>query len=307
MNPRKVIPFSFFLPLAVFVCLCRLASAQSGKAKQTALPSSSTAAVSAVKWPPLDVDAFVPAVSSNPPCSTAQVLTRAGRRIEQLVNNLDRFTATEIVDHQNVDRSGKLHVLQERHFDYLVSLSRKPSGFMNVNEYRRGRTGEEEFPDHVATEGTPTLVLIFHPKYAPGFSMTCEGLGEWHGQPAWQLRFEERDRSRSMIAIVIGGRAFNLRIRGRAWILADSYQVARLETDLAETIPPIHLRLDHQSVEYAPVRFPRSKVEIWLPARTELFMDFKGHRFYRRHTFTDFNLFSVKVDQQFGEVVDGEK
>ncbi len=154
-----------------------------------------------------------------------------------------------------MDRSGKLHVLQERHFDYLVSLSRKPSGFMNVNEYRRGRTGEEEFPDHVATEGTPTLVLIFHPKYAPGFSMTCEGLGEWHGQPAWQLRFEERDRSRSMIAIVIGGRAFNLRIRGRAWILADSYQVARLETDLAETIPPIHLRLDHRALELCPRAF----------------------------------------------------
>jgi hypothetical protein len=110
-----------------------------------------------------------------------------------------------------------------------------------------------------------------------------------------------------MITMIIGGRAFNLRIRGRAWILADSYQVARLETDLAETIPPIHLRLDHQSVEYSPVRFPRSKVEIWLPASTELFMDFQGHRFYRRHTFTDFNLFLVKIDQQFGEVVDGEK
>jgi hypothetical protein len=306
MKPRKAIPFSFFLSLAVFFCLCRLASARSGKAKQTALPSSSTAEL-AVKWPPMDVDAFVPPVSSNPPCSTAQVLARAGRRIEQLVNNLDRFTATEIVDHRNVDRSGKLHVPEERRFDYLVSLSRRPSGFMNVNEYRRGRTREEEFPDHVATEGTPALVLIFHPKYAPDFSMTCEGLGEWHGQPAWQLRFEERDRSRAMIVMIIGGRAFNLRIRGRAWILADSYQVARLETDLAETIPPIHLRLDHQSVEYAPVRFPRSKVEIWLPASTELFMDFQGHRFYRRHTFTDFNLFLVKVDQQFGEVVDSEK
>ena len=104
-----------------------------------------------------------------------------------------------------------------------------------------------------------------------------------------------------MITMVIANRSYNVRIRGPAWILADSYEVARLETDLAETIPAIRLRLDHQSVEYGPVRFPRSKVEIWLPSSTELFMDFQGHRFYRRHSFTDFNLFSVKIDQQFGD------
>ena len=104
-----------------------------------------------------------------------------------------------------------------------------------------------------------------------------------------------------MVGLLIGLRSYSLRIRGRAWILADSYEVARLETDLAETIPRIRLRLDHQSVEYGPVRFPKSKVEIWLPSSTELFMDFQGHRFYRRHTFTDFNLFSVKIDQQISD------
>jgi len=33
----------------------------------------------------------------------------------------------------------------------------------------------------------------------------------------------------------------------------------------------------------------------------ELFMDFQGHRFFRRHTFTDFNLFSVEIDQQISD------
>ena len=105
-------------------------------------------------------------------------------------------------------------------------------------------------------------VLIFHPRYASNFSFTCEGLGEWHGKPAWQLRFEERDAKRAMVGLLIGLSSYRLRIRGRAWILADSYEVARLETDLAETIPRIRLRLDHQSVEYGPVRFPKSKVDV---------------------------------------------
>jgi len=172
---------------------------------------------------------------------------------------------------------------------------------MNVEEYRKGRTVGDQFPDHVSTEGTPTLVLIFHPKYARNFSMSCEGMGDWHGKPAWQVRFEQRESRASMITMIMAQRAYDVKIRGRAWILADSYEVARLETDLAETIPAIRLRLDHQSVEYGPVRFPKSKVEIWLPSSTELYMDFQGHRFYRRHTFTDFNLFSVKIDQQFGD------
>jgi hypothetical protein len=40
-------------------------------------------------------------------------------------------------------------------------------------------------------------------------------------------------------------------------------------------------------------------MEIWLPA--------SGHRFYRRHNFTDFNLFLVKVYRQFGKIIDRKK
>jgi hypothetical protein len=298
------------------LCLCSLVSAQSPKPAQSSptiaglraskapisktLPKTLDASPTPT-WPPGDVDESVPPVNSSAPCSLPQVLSRAGHRIEELVRDLDRFSATEIVRHQKVDKAGQLHDPETSRFDYLVSLSPRPSGSLQVEEYRKGRTSHDEFPDHVATRGTPSLVLIFHPRYASNFSFTCEGLGEWHGKPAWQLRFEERDAKRAMVGLLIGLSSYRLRIRGRAWILADSYEVARLETDLAETIPRIRLRLDHQSVEYGPVRFPKSKVEIWLPSSTELFMDFQGHRFYRRHTFTDFNLFSVKIDQQISD------
>jgi len=321
MNPRMNVPCSRLRLLFLIspFCFYSLASAQSpspvqpslskselraskaGSKKLSKTPSKTLDAFPVPPWPPADVDESIPPVSSSPACSLPQVLSRAGRRVEGLVADLDRFTATEIVQHHKVDKAGRLHDPETRQFDYLVFLSRRPSGFLNVQEYRKGRTRGDEFPDHVATEGTPSLALIFHPKYASNFSFTCEGLGEWHGKPAWQLRFEERDIRNAMIAMVMGNRTYNFKIRGRAWVLADSFEVARLETDLAETIPSIHLRLDHQSVEYGPVRFPRSKVQIWLPSSTELVMDFQGHRFYRRHTFTDFNLFSVKVDQQISD------
>jgi len=315
MKPRTSPAYLLLCLLLYFSCFEGMPAAAQGKKPPQRTPAGSTPPRSGVvrpsspllaaaqPWPPTDVDKFVPPVNSSAACSLSDVLAGASHRIEELVRNLDRFTATEIVQHQKVDGGGRLHAPEIRNFDYLVSLAQAPSGYLNVHEYRKGRSsGTDEFPDHVATLGTPSLVLIFHPRYVKNFSITCEGLGEWGGRPAWQIRFEQRrDAKQSMITMDIGGRAYNLKLRGRAWILSNSYQVARLETDLAETIPSIHLSLDHQSVEYLPVRFRDAKVEIWLPASTELFMDFQGHRFYRRHSFTNFNLFSVKVDQQIGE------
>jgi hypothetical protein len=74
--------------------------------------------------------------------------------------------------------------------------------------------------------------------------------------------------------------------------------VARLETDLVQSIPKIRLGLDHQSVEYRPVKSSTKNLQLWLPSSAELYMDFQGQRFYRKHTFTDFRIFSVDMQYQ---------
>lgn len=249
-----------------------------------------------------DIDRAIPPVAAGVACPLDHVLSEAGKRIEELIHNVDRFTATEIVEHQSVDRSGRLGPPEFRQFNYLVTMALRPSGYVNVDEYRNGGSAPDQFPEHIATVGTPSLVLIFHPNNVKNFEMACEGLGRWHDQPAWQVRFEERRESRNRISVVeLTGGDFGLRLRGRAWILDGSYQVARLESDLAEEIPKIRLHLEHQEIEYRPVPLPDARGLIWLPATTEFYMDFLGHRFYRRHSFTDFKFFSVKVWQTFGD------
>jgi hypothetical protein len=249
-----------------------------------------------------DIDRAIPPVAEGVACPLDYVLTEAGERIVELIHNVDKFTATEIVRHQSVDRSGRLGRPKMHKFNYLVTMAQRPSGYVNVDEYRDGGSAPDQFPEHLATVGTPSLVLIFHPNNIKNFQMTCEGLGLWHGQAAWQVRFEERLESRNRISVVeLADGSFGLRLRGRAWILDRSYQVARLESDLAEEIPKIRLHRQHQEIEYGPVPLPDAKGLIWLPATTELYMDFLGHRFYRQHTFTDMKFFSVKVQQTFGE------
>lgn len=249
-----------------------------------------------------DIDRAIPPVVEGVACPLDYVLTEAGERIEELIHNVDKFTATEVVEHQSVDRSGRLGRPKMHEFNYLVTMAQRPSGYVNVDEYRDGGSAPDQFPEHIATVGTPSLVLIFYPNNIKNFQMTCEGLGLWHGQAAWQVRFEERLESRNRMSVMeLAGGSFGLRLRGRAWILDGSYQVARLESDLAEEIPKIRLHLQHQEIEYRPVPLPDAKGIVWLPATTELYMDFLGHRFYRQHTFTDMKFFSVKVRQTFGE------
>ena len=68
-----------------------------------------------------------------------------------------------------------------------------------------------------------------------------------------------------------------------------------------ESIPNICLRLDHQSVEYRPVKSSTSNLRLWLPSSTELYMDFQGRRFYRKHAFTDFKIFSVDTQYHIAD------
>ena len=92
-----------------------------------------------------------------------------------------------------------------------------------------------------------------------------------------------------------------VKLKVRAWIATDTYQVVRLETDLAEEIPAIRLRTEHLTVEYGPVQFQKRSVELWLPESAELYLDFRGRHLHRRHSFSNFLLFSVDTSQRIRE------
>jgi hypothetical protein len=269
----------------------------SGRSPASKEKLSSPNSKSDEQWVPPDVDEVVPPVN-DPACSLPDILSRVGDRVQELMHNFERFSATEVIQHRKVSRSGRLRRPEIDNFNYLAFVKHSDN-FVDVEEEREGNTSSDQFPDHVETKGVTSLILIFHPLYVQGFNMKCEGLGEWQGQPAWQVHFEET-LGHYMCAIVLQERSYGVRIRGRAWILASSFQVARLETDLVDTIPQIRLRLQHEAIEYRPVHFSHANIELWLPSSAELYMDFVGHRFYRRHSFTNFRLFDVTVQQFFG-------
>ena len=80
---------------------------QSGTlAEVTALPISSN-------WLPPDVDEKVPPVEPGAACQLDEVLRQAGKRIEEFVGNVDRFTATELVSHESINKWGMASSLDQ--------------------------------------------------------------------------------------------------------------------------------------------------------------------------------------------------
>ena len=201
-----------------------------------------------------------------------------------------RFSATERIEQIDIDRDGKRRHSTTQTVNYVAEIEQN-SGYPNIREYRGGM---DNVHPPVMDVGSAVFALIFHPSHIGNFEFRCEGLTDLQGVPAWQVHFlESTDPNQSFSAIRRGPSLHLTRLKGRAWITTDTYNVLRIETDLVSPIKQIDLKRQHQVIAYAPVEFPRRHLRLWLPESSSLHIAYRGNRYQRVHTFTDFQLFSV--------------
>jgi len=276
-------------------------AAQSEPVEPSALDGLATLPMPAT-WLPPDIDRRVPRVEPGASCSVEEVVRKTGERIKEFVGDVDRFTATEFLTHESINKWGVGSWPEKKKFDYLVSVEEVAPQSLSVTEYRTDRNSPRvEFPGGIETRGLPALVLIFHPYNSVTFDMSCEGLTHLDGQAVWQVHFKQRSDKPNRIReyrLGLTGPAYAIALKGRAWIDADTYQIKKLETDLVAGIPEIQLVADHTAIEYGPVRFKNRDVVMWLPQTAEVYYAWRGKRTYRRHSFSNYMLFSVDEKQK---------
>jgi hypothetical protein len=253
------------------------------------------------RWDPPDVDARPRSVSASPPCLLASVLEQAGARADELVTTLQDFTAQERIEYESVGNMGNHLEGGDGAFDYTVAFEQRREG-LAVQESRLPERGSRAFPASTQDAGLPEMALIFLPDFQGDYEMTCEGAAEWDGQPTWVVHFQQRRDKPSHTVSFSGkgsekGAVYPAKLKGRAWIAADSGEVMHLETSLMEGIEPINVRAWYLSIEYAPVQFRAQNVRVWLPQVVDAYCNFGDHRTIIYHTFTNFLLFSVQTDQ----------
>ncbi len=274
-------------------------------AATTDLPSLLESFAESNTWAPPNVDdEKIDIDASSAPCKLDSVLHSAGQRVRELVQNVDRFTATENLEHTNLNRMGLKTYSETRKFNYLVEIRPVDTTGINVEEYRNGSDSARQFPEEITTSGLPALAMIFHPNLQTRYEFDCQGRSTWGGRPAWVVRFEQRSgQNSSMLTYQVGKRYYAVGLKGRAWIDAANSQVMAMESDIMRPVPEIHLVRDHQLIEYGPVHFQNKSLELWLPKSADWYCSLNGKRFHRRHTFSKFMLFSVDDKQNISAPV----
>ncbi|HYL83059.1 MAG TPA: tetratricopeptide repeat protein [Candidatus Angelobacter sp.] len=269
-------------------------SAAGTTAQPTSRPAES-------RWLPAEVDENVPPVEPGAACNLDEVLQKAGQRIQEFVGNVERFTATESLVHETITKSGKVSESEKRKYDYVASIEEIRPGVFGVEEYQSSGSTPADSPGGWTTKGLPALVLIFHPYYSGTFAMKCEGLATLNGKRAWQIYFRQRkDKPNKIRSYRIGSNAqyYPVALKGRAWIVADSYQILGLQTDLIDAIPDIRLAAEHTAIGYGPVHFSSRGLDMWLPQTAEVYSELRGKRIHRRLSFSNYLLFAVDDKQQ---------
>jgi len=263
--------------------------------------ASSSPSLPPSAWGPPGVDEVKPLVASGVSCPTKQVLQMAGERVKQLVDSMSQFSAIEDLLHEQLDPAGNPLTKETRKFDYVASITEESPGFLAVDEYRNNRDALPNLPDHISTQGFMAAALIFHPDMQENFDLTCEGLGQWHGNATWLVHFRQRDdKPKRLEDYGEGGQTFGVSQKGRAWINSDNFQIVRVESELVNSVQ--RLTVQHQVAEYGPVLFQKKNFHLWLPQSVDLFLEINKHRYYRRHSFDHYMLFSVNSEQKSAAV-----
>src|SRR2546429_7715684 len=64
--------------------------------------------------------------------SLDEVVERAGKRVEEFVKNVDRFTASESLTHESINKWGLAESPETRKFNYVASIEQYRPGFFSV-------------------------------------------------------------------------------------------------------------------------------------------------------------------------------
>ena len=275
------------------------AATERGASSVDSLEALEPPILSSKPWAPPGVDDVKPPVAAGVDCPASQVTEESGKRMVELVDDLSRFAAVEDLFHQPLDRYGLPIRTDKRKYDYVAAISERESGLVAIDEFRSAKLTLADYPDQISSTGFITLALIFHPRMRDDFVMACEGLADWNGHASWLVHFKQRkDRPNRMHSYKVGEQVYPVDIKGRAWITADTFNIIRIEADLVRPMPEIRLASEHQAVEYGPVPFANKKTVLWLPKAAEIYFDFRKHRYYRRHSFDHYMLFSVEADEK---------
>jgi hypothetical protein len=248
-----------------------------------------------LKWTPPNVDARLKSLATTPPCDLATVIGNTSGSSLVLDSNLEKFTAREFIDYRRLDNNGFPTDSNSGSFDYVYWVQHQWGGTVS-RESRYPVKGSAAFRESRQDVGLASLGLIFLPDLLTDYEMKCEGLENREGQSFWVIHFQHRkDRPSRTLELTDGYRG---KIKGRAWISREDFQVNHLEAKLMGDVPSLRLQELAVSVDYTFVQRPSKNPGVWLPKRIVAYWTFDTYRLIIAHTFSDYQFFEIQTEEK---------
>ena len=132
-------------------------------------------------WRPPDIDDIKPTLEPGVTCPCAQVLAKAGQRVQELVQDIARFTAEENLFHKSLDGVGLSNHAETRKYNYAAAISSKP-GSVLIEDYSEDRVPQSGSPDGISKYGLRHAGARFSSRDAERFRFRLRGTR----QVAWK-------------------------------------------------------------------------------------------------------------------------
>jgi len=257
-----------------------------------------------LNWPLKKLYDRIPALKGLEPATShphlTEVLDRVGARVEAFRRNFVNTTSTETIEETRTKPDGtpEKHVRRQQ-FRYLMLASRYQED--SLTEYRTDFAGHEQAPrdpkpGFVRTLGFASMPLLLSPEHQPAYDFKYLGSQVIDGRKTEVIGFAGHPVPEAVSGrYLLFGKPIPLIVQGVAWVDASCFEILQMHTDLLAPLMFAGLpRLTTEAV-FRQVSFRKSSPPIWLPQVVEVTAEFYGRTYHNRHTYSDYQLFSVDI------------
>ena len=130
---------------------------------------------------------------------------------------------------------------------------------------QKEKPNKSKTPSLLATNGFPTLLLIFHPRNQPNYRYQMESESAGIGKLI-QVHFEQIPGMPSTCAMVPQERIYPFELKGTAWIDSETGMIHKIMASLIAPLKDINIKAFNAEVTYQPQRFSENREAMWLPS-----------------------------------------
>ncbi len=234
------------------------------------------------------------------------VLTKVGQVAEDILGK-----TPNLLSHENVEQvfemedgtpsnSKALNDSRPREFDYLILFQDDPiNSRIKLEEYRTDPQGHPIDPSigdvrNPRSQGFATTWLLFLPSHGAESRFRYLGKQKIKEHGTFVVAFAQNPGLVQFPAEVAfqGGRipVFH---QGVAWIDEATFRIVRLQTDLLNPIPSIHMERLTARLQFDDMQVSGMTSLLWLPREVEITSKIKHEIFSEVHRYSNYRLYAV--------------